>query len=176
MITPETVKLADRLPELERKLVEERVKHAKARADEEKRHNAELERLTNEESKVLADHARAARAKAALMNLVSSDLCKARDKAGSDYREAAQRIEHERRERDGARGHLEERRLAGVSKAELDGLEEQLEGAEDLYRDAKKKLDELKKSQGHAEAAVEAAYQSIRREVLAKKAERADRG
>lgn len=175
MISPETVRLADRLPELEKKLVEERKKHAKARADEEARHNAALERLTKDQSEVLAEHGRAARARNELVNLVPIDLHRAAQKAGSDYRAAAQRIHDDRRERDAAKELLEERKNAGASKAELEGFLEQLAQAEDLYAQAEEKLGELKVAQARADAAVEAAYQKIRGEALAKKAERADR-
>jgi hypothetical protein len=176
MISADTAQLADKLPELERELVKERVKHAKLRQDEMDRHHAALERLTNEESKFLAEHARAARARNELMKLVALEVLRAAEVAGAEYRKAKQDSEGDRRERDAAAEVLAERKKDGATESEIEALEEQLEQREAAYAKALAEIDRLEKAEEKAKAEIEVAYQRIRREVLAKaKGERAGR-
>lgn len=172
-ITTETVKLADKLPEVEKKLVETRMKNAKARAEEEKRHLEAMERFGLEDSALLAEHAQCARAKKLLVELVPGAVYRARDLAGSEYRVAASAIKFERDERAAAAEALEG--FVG-SKEERATLVEQLERADEVLRRAEAKLADLKAVHERAEAAAEAAYQKVRRDALsAAKAERASR-
>jgi hypothetical protein len=173
VITPEIVKLADKLPDIEMRLVVARAKGAKARADEIKRHEDAMKKLLEEDGALAAELAAAARAKKQITDAISLDLYRAAELAGSAYRKAAQEIKYERDELAAAKELLEKK---DIPKDQVEALVEQAENAQAAFDRASENLAKLKAEAEKAQAAVDAAYQKIRREALAAKAERASRG
>jgi hypothetical protein len=173
VITPELVKLADKLPEIEARLVAARSKGAKARADEIKRHEDAMKKLIEEDGAIAAELAAAARAKKQITDVIPLDLYRAAEVSAAAYRKALLEIKYERDELAAAKELLEKK---DVPKDELEVLVKQASEAQTAFDRANQNLSKLKAESERTQAAVDAAYQKIRREALATKAERASRG